>query len=79
MTMTESRDEVCDRLLRKVADGDSAALGELFTGEAGRLIAVARRIVRRPELAEEAVQESFVSIWQRAGAFDPEGARRAPG
>ena len=77
MTMTESRDDACERLLPKIAAGDSAALGELFAGEAGRLTAVARRIVRRPELAEEVVQEAFVSVWQRAGSFDPaKGAAR---
>ena len=43
----------------------------LFRSEAGRLIAVARRIVRRTDLAEEVVQDAFVAIWQRAAQFDP--------
>lgn len=57
-------------LLGRIARGDRAALAELFQREAGRLIAVALRIVRRRDLAEEVVQDSFVAIWQRAGQFD---------
>lgn len=78
MAATETIDELCERLLRDVAGGSRAALGQLFASEAGRLIAVARRIVRRPELAEEIVQEAFVTVWQRAPVFDPaRGAARA--
>ncbi|MGE0501242.1 MAG: sigma-70 family RNA polymerase sigma factor [Rhizobiaceae bacterium] len=60
-----------DALLRKVARGDREALGALFGAEAGRLVAIARRIVGRADLAEEVVQEAFVSIWRAAPRFDP--------
>lgn len=77
MTAAKS-DDVCAMLVRRIAGGDRASLGQLFANEAGRLIAVARRILRRSDLAEEAVQEAFVSVWQRADSFDPErGAARA--
>lgn len=72
------RDERCDALMEKVARGDRKALAALFTEEAGRLLAISRRIVRRAELAEEVVQESFVAIWRRAPGFDRgRGAARA--
>jgi|APFEC2959095171_1045051.scaffolds.fasta_scaffold00020_116 RNA polymerase sigma-70 factor (ECF subfamily) len=78
MTRTESSDDRCDALLRLVARGDRKAMAELFLLESGRLIAVARRIVRRRELAEEVVQDGFVAIWEKAGAYDPtRGAARA--
>ena len=42
------------------------------------MIAVAQRIVRRRELAEEVVQESFIQIWQTAATFDASiGSARA--
>lgn len=63
-------DDFCALLIARVAKGDRASLGELFAAEAGRLLAVARRILRRADLAEEAVQEAFVSVWQRAASFD---------
>lgn len=52
--------------------GDRAALKALYEQEAGRMISVAQRIVRRRELAEEVVQDSFVQIWRNAGRFDPQ-------
>lgn len=70
MTLVENRDDVCDRLLTLVSGGDRKALGELFASEAGRLIAIAQRIVRRADLAEEVVQESFVAAWRNASSFD---------
>lgn len=66
----ETENDMCAVLIGRVAKGDKASLGKLFANEAGRLLAVARRILRRPELAEEAVQDAFVSVWQRAASFD---------
>lgn len=60
-----------EALLARIAKAERAALAALFQAEAGRLLAIARRIVRRPDLAEEVVQETFVAVWQRAGQFDP--------
>lgn len=70
MTSVETHDDACDRLLTLVSRGDRSALGELFSTEAGRLIAIAQRIVRRADLAEEVVQESFVAAWRNATSFD---------
>jgi RNA polymerase sigma-70 factor (ECF subfamily) len=72
---SDDRDTSCDRLLARVAAGDRQALGQLFASEAGRLIAIARRIVRRPELAEEIVQEAFIAVWRTAPSFDPARGR----
>jgi RNA polymerase sigma-70 factor (ECF subfamily) len=72
------KDESCDELLARVANGDRPALAALFRAEAGRLIAIARRIVRRTDLAEEVVQDAFVVVWKKASSFDPtRGAARA--
>jgi RNA polymerase sigma-70 factor (ECF subfamily) len=70
--MLQSVGREADGLMARVANGDRAALSELFASEGGRLVGVARRIVRRTDLAEEVVQDSFVAIWQRAKQFDPE-------
>jgi RNA polymerase sigma-70 factor (ECF subfamily) len=51
--------------------GDRAALQAIYRREAGAMIGIAARIVKRRELAEEVVQESFVSIWRNAARFDP--------
>lgn len=75
MTQAPPSDDECDRLLGRVRMGDRDALGSLFSTEAGRLIAIARRILRRRELAEEAVQDAFVSAWRAAPSFDASRGR----
>ena len=54
----------------RCADGDRLALRLIFDREAPRMLGVAMRVLRRAELAEEAVQESFVRIWRSARSFD---------
>jgi len=78
MSAVEQGDQFCDGLMLRVASGDREALGDLFASEAGRLIAIAHRILRRKELAEEAVQEGFIAAWKHAPRFDPaRGSARA--
>jgi RNA polymerase sigma factor (sigma-70 family) len=57
--------------LRLVAQGDRAALRRIYDGEAPRMLGVAMRLLRRRALAEEAVHDAFVQVWQKAGSFDP--------
>ncbi|WP_417310934.1 sigma-70 family RNA polymerase sigma factor [Devosia sp.] len=55
-----------------VARGDRTALGRLFETESGRLLAIANRLLRRRELAEEVVQEVFLTVWRSASTFSPD-------
>ena len=42
------------------------------------MVGVARRILRRQDLAEEAVQDTFMRVWRAAATFDPQkGAARS--
>jgi RNA polymerase sigma-70 factor (ECF subfamily) len=68
-------DQETDRLMLAVRGGDKSALAELFSREGGRLVAIALRIVRRRDLAEEVVQDGFVLAWQRSHQFDPKRGR----
>lgn len=61
-------------LLRRVAHRDRAAFVQLYQASAAKLYGVALRILSRRELADEAVQEAFLRIWQNAGSFDPNQA-----
>ncbi len=57
--------------LRRCASGDRAALQTIYDAEAPRMLGVALRLLRRRSLAEEAMHDAFLQIWQRAGSFDP--------
>ncbi|MGE0024130.1 MAG: sigma-70 family RNA polymerase sigma factor [Hyphomicrobium sp.] len=68
--MTSSRQQL-DHLLAGVARGDEAAFAELYQAAGSKLFAVALRILRSREAAEDVVQDSFFKVWERAGDFDP--------
>jgi RNA polymerase sigma factor (sigma-70 family) len=48
---------------------DSVAFRALYTATAPKLFGFALRILRKRELAEEALQEGFVSIWHAAPQY----------
>lgn len=56
--------------LRGVAAGDRAALATLYRETSGKLFAVCRRILVDGHDAEEALQETYLAIWRRAGGYD---------
>ena len=49
-------------LLSRVAQGDELALKQLYDLTSGRFYGLALRIVRAGELAEDVLQESYLSI-----------------
>jgi|SRR5581483_7670465 len=55
----------------RCAGGDRSALRVIYDLEASRMTGVAMRILRRKDLAEEAVHDAFVRIWHGAKGFDP--------
>ena len=74
-TIAHDPDSELSHLLTQVAGGDRRAFGRLYDLTSRRLFAVTRCLLRRPEMAEEALQETFVRIWQKASAYDPGQAR----
>lgn len=57
-------------LLRRCALRDRAAFEDLYRAISPRLLACLIAILRRRDLADEALQETFVRIWHRANQFD---------
>jgi RNA polymerase sigma-70 factor (ECF subfamily) len=54
----------------RVAAGDVAALRALYDEHAPRAFAIAMRILRNVEEAEDVVQETFLEVWRRSAQFD---------
>ena len=50
---------------------DADALGELFDSYARKAYGPARMLCRRPDIAEDVVQEAFVSIWRSRSTYRP--------
>src|SRR5690242_12947271 len=59
-----------EQLLASIAEGDERALAELYDRFGGVAYGLARRVARDPALAEEAVQDAFLSVWRSAAQFD---------
>ncbi|MES2741624.1 MAG: sigma-70 family RNA polymerase sigma factor [Pseudomonadota bacterium] len=55
--------------LLAAAQRDSAAFRRLYEAAAPNLFGFALRILNKRELAEDALQEAFVSIWNNAAAY----------
>src|SRR3954454_23868413 len=68
-------DEQLQSLLDRCAAADTGALERLYELASPLLFAALTRILRRRSLAEEALQDVFVSIWQRAGQFQASRGR----
>lgn len=59
-------------LLSATAQGDRLAFADLYRQSSAKLYAVSLQMLRRRDLAEEAVQEAFVRIWHNAGDYQQE-------
>ena len=71
MLVRQPADEAQRGLLRRIADGDHHALGELYDQLARVLFSTAVHILGDPREAEEVVQDVFVQVWTKARTFDP--------
>ena len=58
------------RLLARTGLGDRAAFAQLYARTSGHLYAVVLRIQRDRTLAEDLLQEIYVSVWKAAASFD---------
>lgn len=59
----------------RVAGGDAVALRELYERYGKLVYSFAYRLTADATLAEECVQDVFVTLWRRAGDFDPSRAK----
>ena len=66
-----------EQLMGAVAQGDQRAFEAIYQRYAPAVFGLALKTLRDREAAEEAVQEGFWRVWQRAESFDP-GAAFAP-
>jgi RNA polymerase sigma factor (sigma-70 family) len=72
---THSR-EVLVLAISKVAEGDRDALREVYDRTRAKLFGLCLRILGDTSEAEDTMQEIYLTVWQRAGSFDP--ARSSP-
>ena len=64
-----------EALVALIARSDDAALEELYTRFGRVAYGLALRVLRDPALAEDAVQDAFLTVWRTASRFLPERAK----
>lgn len=62
-------------LMQRVGHGDEAAMAELYDRFVGLVYKASKQVLTSRAEAEDAVQESFVRLWQTADRFDPNRAK----
>jgi RNA polymerase sigma-70 factor, ECF subfamily len=71
MGVGDPRDDAA--LLRAVSRGDEDALAALYDRHAGWLTIRLSRRCARPDVVDHAVQDTFVAVWRKAGAYRGDG------
>ena len=59
-------------LASRIAGGDRQALEQAFNQHGGAVKAIANRVLRNETLAEDVVQDTFVTFWKAPERFDSE-------
>jgi RNA polymerase sigma-70 factor (ECF subfamily) len=62
--------------LHRVSEGDRKALRDVYLATSAKLFGVCLRILSDRRDAEDVLQETYLTVWRKAGSFDP--ARASP-
>jgi len=64
--------ENLEKLLQATANGDKAAFRAVYAATSAKLFAVAVRILKRADLAEDVMQDAYLKIWGAAPNYSPQ-------
>ena len=59
-----------ERWVAAIGSGDSESLGLLYDATLGRCYALAMRILRDPQAAEDVCEDVYLQVWRQAACFD---------
>lgn len=62
-----------DSLIKRIAQGDIGALEALYKGMSKPVYFYALRLVNSPEVAEDVMQDTFISIMRNCGSYKENG------
>lgn len=68
-------DDPDGELVRRVGEGDEAAIAQLVRMKLPRMLALGQRLLGNPAEAEDVAQELFLRVWRHAAKWQPGKAR----
>lgn len=69
MSAILTRDELAQALGR-TGQGDRAAFRRVYEATSAKLLGVTLRILADRQLAEDVLQDTYLTVWRKAGSFD---------
>ena len=72
MSFAKAEPELLARLLAATGGGDQRAFAQLYESCSSHLYALLLRILKRRDWADEALQDCFLRVWQKADTYAPE-------
>lgn len=60
------------KLITAIGQGDRKALADLYDATSPILYSVLLRMLRRPDWAQEALQDCYLRVWQRSETYSPD-------
>ncbi|HST91828.1 MAG TPA: sigma-70 family RNA polymerase sigma factor [Brevundimonas sp.] len=73
MSSILTRDELAVALGR-AGQGDRGAFRTVYEATSAKLLGVTLRILSDRQLAEDVLQDTYLTVWRKAGSFDPSRA-----
>ena len=74
----EAGDEQVAAWIDLIVDRDERALAALYDATLSRVYGLVLRVVRRPALADEVVEDTYFQVWRQAARFDASRGRALP-
>lgn len=69
MTPMLTRDQLTEAL-GMTGQGDRAAFRQVYLATSAKLLGICLRILADRQIAEEVLQETYLTVWKKAGSFD---------
>jgi len=73
MALADAKADPDEALVARIAQGDERAFTEIVRRHAGRIRVLALRFSGETGEADDIVQETFWSVWRKAGTWQPDG------
>ncbi len=70
--------DIEQKIISYLSEGNKKALNLLYEYYSGSLYGVILKVTNNEELAEDALQETFIKVWKNAGKYDASKARLFP-